>query len=169
MSLELREFTLADESSARAAHEQLIAEGFDFLGAAAVLTRDWSGVVDCYRDWAAGVNPPPGYGPCLTLAAVAHGEFAGRTSIRLGLNDFLATRGGHIGYAVIPQHRRRGYATEILRQSLDIIRGRGVQQVLVTCDDANTGSASVIQRNGGVLESVVDDPVEGRYRRYWFN
>jgi len=167
MGLELREFTLADEKAARAAHEQLMAEGFDFLGAAALLSPDWAGVAQCYRDWASGINLPAGYVPCLTLAAVVGGEFVGRTSIRLGLNDFLATRGGHIGYAVVPQHRRRGYATEILRQSLALIASHGVSPVLVTCDDANVGSAKVIERNGGVLESVVDDVGEGRYRRYW--
>lgn len=167
MALVLREFTLADESAARAAHHELQAEGFDFLGAAALLSPDWAGITQSYRDWAAGINLPTGYVPCLTLAADVDGEFVGRTSIRLGLNDFLATRGGHIGYAVVPQHRRRGYATEILRQSLRLIASHGVRPVLVTCDDTNVGSATVIERNGGILESVVDDADEGRYRRYW--
>lgn len=33
---------------------------------------------------------------------------------------------GHIGYGVVPRHRRNGYATEISRKSLAAIRDRGV-------------------------------------------
>ena len=80
--------------------------------------------------------------------------------------------GGHIGYGVRPAWRRRGYATEILRQSLVILRSYGVEHVLVTCDDANLGSAAVIEACGGVLERIVpgeesDDGVP--FRRYWID
>ena len=68
------------------------------------------------------------------------------------LNDWLRLEGGHIGYGVLPGHRRRGYATEILRQSLVVARAHGVDRVLVTCDDDNAGSAAVIEANGGVLD-----------------
>ena len=92
----------------------------------------------------------------------------GRASIRFELNDHLLNEGGHIGYAVRPGHRRLGYATEILRQSLIVARAGGVQQVLVTCDDHNIGSATVIESNGGVLENIVD--IDGvALRRYWIH
>ena len=66
-------------------------------------------------------------------------------------------------------HRRRGYATEILRQALIIARSQGVARVLVTCLDDNVGSACVIERCGGVLEDVIDiDEGSRRLRRYWF-
>jgi predicted acetyltransferase len=71
---------------------------------------------------------------------------------------------------VLPAHRRRGYATEILQQSLIIIRAIGVDRVLVTCDDDNIGSMKVIEKCGGVLESVVtyDGDRIGK-RRYWID
>jgi len=75
--------------------------------------------------------------------------------------------GGHIGYGVLREHRRRGYATEILRQSLVVARAEGVDRVLVTCADDNVASVRVIERCGGVLESVIDGIQHARTRRYW--
>ena len=86
------------------------------------------------------------------------------------LTEYLAREGGHIGYAVVPEHRRRGYATEILRQSLVIARAAGVDRVLVTCDDDNVGSATVIERCGGVFDSLVARSGDGTLcRRYWID
>ena len=94
----------------------------------------------------------------------------GRASIRHELNADLAFRDGHIGYGVRPAFRRRGYATEILRQSLIIARSYGTGPVLLTCDDDNVASAAVIETCGGALERIVpgsesDDGVP--FRRYW--
>jgi predicted acetyltransferase len=64
---------------------------------------------------------------------------------------------------------RQGYATAILRQSLQIARQKlGLKRVLVTCDDDNVGSIKTIEKNGGVLENIVTGP-DGvtRKRRYW--
>jgi predicted acetyltransferase len=63
---------------------------------------------------------------------------------------------------------RRGYATLILRQSVIIARSVGVDRVLVTCDDSHLGSAAVIERCGGRLDSVNDVGVR-KVRRYWID
>ena len=101
------------------------------------------------------------------LAAVVAGQVVGRTSIRHSLNEILAREGGHIGYSVLRDYRRRGYATEILRQSIVIARAVGADRVLVTCDDDNIGSATVIERCGGVIDSVTTSEDGRLVRRYW--
>jgi predicted acetyltransferase len=71
---------------------------------------------------------------------------------------------------VRPAFRRCGHATEILRQSVAIARAGGVERILVVCDDDNVGSARVIERCGGVLESVVTPHDGGRQiRRHRMN
>lgn len=96
------------------------------------------------------------------------GSLVGRVSLRFTLNERLAAESGHVGYGVRPRYRRRGYATAILREGLSLLRAEGVGPVLVVCDDDNTGSAGVIERGGGVLESVVRRDDGGPpFRRYW--
>ena len=93
----------------------------------------------------------------------------GRVSIRHSLNPYLERFGGHIGYVVVPEYRRRGYATEILRQALQFARLQlGLERVLVTCDDDNVGSIRTIEKNGGVFENAVaGEGGAASKRRYW--
>jgi len=91
-------------------------------------------------------------------------------SIRHELNEHLRDEGGHIGYAVLAPFRRRGYATEMLRQSLIIARSLGIDRVLITCDDDNAGSMKVIESCGGRLDSLRPArPPHPALRRYWID
>src|SRR5262249_4927669 len=103
------------------------------------------------------------------LVADVDGVIVGPVSIRYELDDFLAREGGHVGYRVLPQHRRRGYATEMLRQAVARLHADGVDAILVTCDDDNVASAAVIERCGGVHESTVDGRDGVPIRRYWIS
>ena len=116
-----------------------------------------------------GIGLPPLHVPTTFLFAFAEGRVVGRASIRHFLNEILRRVNGHIGYVVVPEFRRRGYATEILRQALGVIRDRlGIERALVTCDDDNVGSIRTIEKNGGVLENVLYDAARPKpKRRYW--
>lgn len=130
----------------------------------------WSAYLKALEEQRAGVNVPTDFVPSTFLVAEVAEVIVGRASIRHSLNDLLAREGGNIGYGVLPQHRRRGYATEILRQSLVIARANGVERVLVTCDDNNLGSIAVIEACGGRLESVIQTAQGARpIRRYWID
>jgi predicted acetyltransferase len=93
--------------------------------------------------------------------------YLGAITLRHELNQKLLDGGGHIGYGIRPSARGRGLATWALGQVLDRARDRGIDRVLITCDDDNVASARTIERNGGVLEDVRDTWVSRATRRYW--
>jgi predicted acetyltransferase len=168
VELRLRPLRLDDQTAAGAAHAELSREGFTFLLGWA-RDKPWPAYVEQLRRNHCGQDLAPGWVPATFLAAVVEGELVGRTSIRHELNEYLAEFGGHIGFAVRPAHRRRGYASEILRQSLVIARAEGVDRVLVTCEDGNVASAWVIERLGAVLEDIRTTPDGRPKRRYWID
>ncbi|MFE0021811.1 GNAT family N-acetyltransferase [Amycolatopsis sp. NPDC059021] len=168
-SLRLRPLRLEDEDAFRAAHRAMLPEGFEF-GWAFDEGTSWSAYLERLGDERIGRQLPPGIVPATFLVAEVGGRVVGRTSVRHVLNDYLERFEGHIGYGVLAPYRRRGYATEILRQSLVIARSVGVGRVLVTCDEDNAGSAAVIEANGGRLDNVVPtEPGRPAKRRYWID
>jgi predicted acetyltransferase len=137
-NLRLRELTVDDESWFAGAHEQMKFEGFTF-GRGYDVNEPWQSYLTRLNEYRLG--PVGEWVPMTFLVADAGGTLVGRTSIRHRLNDFPAHEGGHI----------------------DV----GVARALVNCDDHNVGSATVIERCGGVLDSVVTSSDGGLVRRYW--
>lgn len=79
-------------------------------------------------------------------------QIVGMINIRLALNDFLRKEGGHIGYSIRPTERRKGYGTQMLRETLRFMKRMEFKQVLLSCDKDNPASAGVIRNCGGILE-----------------
>ena len=78
-------------------------------------------------------------------------KMVGIICLRHELNDFFKDF-GHIGYSVRPSERRKGYATEMLRQILIIANQIGLQQVQLSCENDNIPSVRTILKNGGIYE-----------------
>lgn len=102
------------------------------------------------------------------LWAVADEQFVGRIAIHHELNDALRVAGGHVGYDTVPSFRRRGVATEMLRQALPWARALGLTEVLLTCDDTNAASIRVIEKNGGSLRETKRSDAGGALKRYYW-
>ena len=81
------------------------------------------------------------------------GEFAGVVGFRWrpGTTELPPTCLGHLGYAVVPWKRRRGYATQAFALALDEVRKEGLPFIEITTDEDNVASQRVIEANGGTL------------------
>ncbi|MGE0574380.1 MAG: GNAT family N-acetyltransferase [Reyranella sp.] len=81
------------------------------------------------------------------------GEFCGSIGFRWqpGTAALPAHCLGHIGYAVVPWKRERGYASRALAMLLPEARREGLPYVELTADPDNLPSQKVITNNGGVL------------------
>ncbi len=96
------------------------------------------------------------------------GMLLGVSRLRHHLTPALKHEGGHIGYSIRPSERRKGHGKRILELTLEKARDFGIHEVLVTCDTANTGSARIIQANGGVFENeVISERTRNPVSRYW--
>lgn len=166
MTLVIRRAQPEDELDNRAAASEFVGSGFDWsMPASPEVT--WPQQVVLFDDWEHGRNLPPGWVPATTRFAVIDTQVVGRLSVRHELNEFLALAGGHIGYGVRPAFRRRGIATALLAEGLQIMRQLGHSTALVTCKESNTPSAAVIERGGGILRDQITHPVTGELmRRY---
>ena len=163
MTLHLRYPEHHDEHVVRALHEQFWAQdGFEFL----LAQGSWDEILQTIEHEASGMNLPAGRVPADFFLAEVDGDIVGRVSVRHRLNEYLLNFGGHIGYAVAPAFRGRGYAKDILRRAVEYLATLGVEQALITCEHDNSPSARVIERCGGILEDIRHDGEVG-FRRYW--
>lgn len=92
----------------------------------------------------------------------------GIINIRHELNDYLLNFGGHIGYSIRPTERRKGYGNKQLKLGLEKCLNLEIKKVLITCREANMGSAKTIESCNGKLENIVFHPnEEENFKRYW--
>ena len=157
--------------------EQVMAYREEFLAISSRL--DGTSALDKYDDfgqWLANIRKlkdpattPAGFVPATQYLALDEQEhLVGMTNLRHRLNDYLLTYGGHIGYSVRPSERQNGYATQMLRLTLEKAKERGIEKVRICCDHYNIASAKTIQACGGILEDEMFDSSDGTLtQRYW--
>lgn len=164
----LRELTSHDQ----AAFEKLLDEwdgafGYSLLYEI-VAEKDFAIYLKLMNDMRDGINLTDNRVPMTSLFAFEGNVIVGKISLRHYLNTHLENFGGHIGYSVLPEYRRQGYASAMLKQSLVICKTMGILRVLIICDEGNVASTKVIQHNGGVLENIFH-PADGSANkmRFW--
>jgi predicted acetyltransferase len=170
-TLELRTLRTEDEKSFRRAVAEFEHEippwqfAFGFDGASA-----FSEYVQQLEGHSRGIGVPVNFVPNTFFVGVVNDVIVGRLSLRHSLNDTLARVGGHIGYGVVPSQRRRGYATDMLRQAIPICASLGIARALITCDQHNVGSRKVVEACGGRFEGIIECPDSGIPKlRYWLH
>ena len=111
---------------------------------------------------------PENFVPATQFVCDRDGKIEGMIQVRHELNDYLREYGGHIGYSVRPDERKKGYASLMLKEVLPYCRAIGLDRVLITCDAENEGSRNTILKNGGEYESTIHESDEGvDIERYW--
>lgn len=113
----------------------------------------------------------PHYGKVKEAVYLAFNEkdrMVGIADIRLERNEFIDNYAGQIGYTVRPSERKKGYATQILTELVKKADELGMKNLLVTCNENNTGSSRVIEKAGGRLECIIPHPGFPNVKRYRF-
>lgn len=137
---------------------------------------DWYLKESTYEAWLQKViadmdvaNVEPHRVPALTYFFVREEDdrILGMANLRLALNDFLRTEGGHIGYSIRPTERRKGYGTRMLQEALKVYDRLGIEEVFVSCDRENPASSGVIINCGGELvEEFYSDTFQAHVQKY---
>lgn len=166
----LRHLTLDDEQAFLHAYNSWDRSPSFLFAQSYEPTMKFSDYIDLLNNFSIGKKLPQGFVPATSLNAFVDGKIVGRVGIRHELNDFLLKFGGHVGYGVLPEYRRKGYAKLMLQGALEYCKKLGIKKVLVTCDDDNIGSIKTIESANGLLENKIefaaDKPLR---RRYWIH
>ncbi len=110
---------------------------------------------DLYK-YSKGVDLPKGWVTTSTFWLIDNNEVVG--VVRVRHQDVVAD--GHIGYDISPDHRKKGYGTQILKLALVETEKIGVKEVMVTCNIDNEFSRKIIEKNNGKLLGTIFDEEE---------
>ena len=86
---------------------------------------------------------------------------AGYVSVRLGESAELYYL-GHIGYRVYEGYRGHGYAEKAVRRLIPVLKGLGLESLVITTDVDNVPSRRTCEKLGCVMERIA--PVPARHQ-----
>ena len=122
-------------------------------------------IIDQNRTWGSPERVP---GTLLFLVN-ENQKILGAIEVRHRINHpDLREVGGHIGYGIRPNERRKWYAKEMLRLALIQARKLWLDIVLITCSDDNIWSYKSIESNGWIFERFAEKDWIKK-RRYWID
>ena len=118
---------------------------------------DFEALLNRLTDFEAGRNLPAGYVASSTYWLVEADEILGVSNLRHSLNDEIRRCGGHIGLGIRPSRRGHGCGTELMSLTIQEAWNRGIEEVHIHCHESNRASARMIESNGGVLHSEIEE------------
>ena len=99
-----------------------------------------------------------GFVSSTVLLGVVNEKIVGIIDLRHRLNDWLKKNGGgNIGYAVRPSERRKGYASEMVKQCLEFYKKNNVEFVEISCDYDNIASKKTILKNNDIFDRELNE------------
>ncbi|GCE31809.1 hypothetical protein KDA_72930 [Dictyobacter alpinus] len=132
------------------------------------LAIHFASFVQRLRDQADIARIEPGHIPFSEFWLIDGNAYLGMLVLRHTLDEDLLQKGGHIGYVIRPSSRQQGYGKLILSYGLAKAKARGLERVLLTCDEDNASSRAIIEANGGVLENIIQiERWPAPVCRYW--
>jgi len=119
---------------------------------------------DEYKEWlkksikfAEGIELEDGRVPGNIYWLYVNKKPVGIGKLRHRLTDTLRMNGGHIGYAISPSERNKGYGKLLLNNLIYEAKTLGIDKVLITVNNDNPASIKVAVNNGGVIEDVSEE------------
>ena len=110
------------------------------------------------EDYSKGLKMPDWMVPSTEYWFIVDDEIVGNIRIRHYLNEALKNGAGHIGYAIAPQYRGKGYAKLMLAEMLKAAKSTyQLKEVLITTHIGNVASRKTIEDCGGQLKKEADD------------
>ena len=110
-------------------------------------------VLESFRRAEQGIGLPPGIVPSVTYWIFLGDRCIGAGNLRPRLNHALTVYGGHIGTAVRPADRGRGYARRAALLLFGEAKKFGIDELLLTCFEENAASVRLLTGlPGAVME-----------------
>lgn len=95
-------------------------------------------------------------------------KLIGASNLRHYLTEEGLKLWGHIGYGIRPTERKKGYATELLKLTMQEAKKMNIDKVLLSAYVGNVGSWKVMEKCGGEFEKTVIEEETGLpIKRYW--
>lgn len=158
MSIELKKLTVHDGDDVYEFLQKLPAEENGFMNPMAGKSHE--AFVEWLRKQAASAEKTEiedGWRvPQTTYWLYVDDKIVAMAKLRVFLTDALRESGGNIGYAVAPEARGKGYATELLRMVMKEAALKGIERALVTVNNNNPASVRVAHKCGGIIQRVSD-------------
>ena len=95
-------------------------------------------------------------------------KIIGASNLRHYLTEDGKKLWGHIGYGIRPSERKKGYATKLLKMTLEEAKNKKIDKVLLGAYTGNIGSWKTMEKCNGKYENTVIEEETGLpVKRYW--